>query len=405
MSWSKWWRLFKDFLVISFVTLLLLELVLQCASYFFERPLTELGSATRHPRVLCLGDSHTYGLFLERQQAWPAMLEESLHKRGIVNAEVINLAYPGTNSYRVRHSIESMMEEIKPDIVVLMLGANDYWTSPLDAVTETEGKVESFLKKHVRIYKLLMFAVKTEEVKTGHYFLEDALRNIHQDSKEEAAANLRKALSFFKIEARQMENGEWYAVWQDEKLSFDEILDAIRQKNSGEIPSIDSQKITDSGFLNLGYFKNILKEKLKVSAQKIESEGEIVGYGGGTYRLGATFSGNGGSVKGKQASENLADNLRFIADVVQAHQAQPILMAYHFQVKYVYANDVIRAVAAERQLPLIDMYKAILPICRPFSCRQLLFSDLHPNAQGQVFIAETVDKFLQENASLVSEAK
>lgn len=121
---SKWGRLFRDFVAISVIALLLLELVLQCASYFFERPLAALNPTTRHPRVLCLGDSHTYGLFLERQQAWPSMLEEALHKRGVVNAEVINLAYPGTNSYRVRHSIESMLEEIKPDIVILMLCVN-----------------------------------------------------------------------------------------------------------------------------------------------------------------------------------------------------------------------------------------------------------------------------------------
>lgn len=405
MPMSKWGRLFRDFLVISVTVLLLLELVLQCASYFFERPLAALNSTARHPRVLCLGDSHTYGLFLERQQAWPSILEEALHKRGVVNAEVINLAYPGTNSYRVKHSIESMLEEIKPDIVILMLGANDYWTSPLDAAEKTEGKVENFLKKYVRIYKLLMFAVKTEEVKTGRYFLEDTLRNLHQDEEGQAVANLRKVLSFFKIETQQEENGEWYAVWRDERLSFGEILSELRQKNSGEMPSVDFQKITDTGFLNLGYLKNILKEKLGVSAQKIESEGDLVGYGSNAYRLGATFNSEGSPVKGKQASESLADNLRFITNVVQDHQAQPILMTYHFQVKYVYANDVIRAVAAEHQIHLVDLHKAILPICRPFSCRQLLFSDLHPNAQGQIFIAETVDKFLQENMSLMNDAQ
>jgi lysophospholipase L1-like esterase len=52
-------------------------------------------------RVLCLGDSNTYGVWLERSQACPQQLEAVWNQRvASPRLEVLNLGVPGTNSSR-----------------------------------------------------------------------------------------------------------------------------------------------------------------------------------------------------------------------------------------------------------------------------------------------------------------
>src|SRR5690349_14007834 len=82
------------------------------------------------PRVLCLGDSNTYGIYLaQRADAYPQQVEQALAQRGL-RADVINLGYPGNNSSRIRASLQSALTSTQPDTVMLMAGANDFWTVP-----------------------------------------------------------------------------------------------------------------------------------------------------------------------------------------------------------------------------------------------------------------------------------
>lgn len=393
----RWQKLLLDSLLIAIFAIVLLELVLHVASFVLSRPQVKSAiNSSPHTRILCLGDSHTYGLFLNREQAWPAVLEKQLREQGYSGVEVVNLAYPGTNSYRVRHSIESMMEDVRPDYVILMLGANDYWTTPLDVANNTEGALGHFVRKYSRIYKLIMFIMKTGEAKT-EYYLEDTLRNVHEEQEEEAMENIRKALEFYKIEVVDGVDGVAYAVSQDKKISLKDIVAGIKSGQSEKQILPDLQEVTDTGFLNLVILEDLLKKHLQLNSKALGNSGKLVAYGENEYRLGPSFGEGGEQVNGKKASEDLAGNLAYIASIVKASNAEPLLMTYHFQVKYVYANDVIRKVAAEKQIPLIDLHHAILEVCKPFVCPQLLFSDLHPNEHGQVFIADKVGAFLQKN--------
>ena len=52
--------------------------------------------------MLCIGDSNTYGLWLERSQAYPQQLETLWNERNeSPKLEVLNLGFPGTNSSRI----------------------------------------------------------------------------------------------------------------------------------------------------------------------------------------------------------------------------------------------------------------------------------------------------------------
>ncbi|MEZ5493345.1 MAG: hypothetical protein R3E61_01880 [Pseudomonadales bacterium] len=70
-------------------------------------------------RVLALGDSNTYGLYLKAEEAWPAQLEQSwnsAHPQSPI--EVLNLGFPATNSFRVLDNLPVLLDKLSPDIVL-----------------------------------------------------------------------------------------------------------------------------------------------------------------------------------------------------------------------------------------------------------------------------------------------
>lgn len=145
------------------VAALLLEALLQLGALAVRatgRP--DPGSfVTERRRVLALGDSNTYGLGVERDEAYPKVFERRWNAdAGRPPIEVLNLGFPGTNASMVRRDFARVLRTFRPDTVLLMVGANDYWTVRLDAAPD-EGplaRVERFVWAHSRLYRLLYIA-------------------------------------------------------------------------------------------------------------------------------------------------------------------------------------------------------------------------------------------------------
>jgi lysophospholipase L1-like esterase len=138
-----------------FAALILLEAGLQASSWLLrsatERP--EATWAADSVRVLCLGDSNTFGLHLERDQAYPRQLEALWNdSMSPPTLDVVNFGYPGTNSSRLLRDIDSILDTFMPNIVVIMVGVNDFWTEPVDAADEPVA----FWKRHSRLYRLYL---------------------------------------------------------------------------------------------------------------------------------------------------------------------------------------------------------------------------------------------------------
>jgi lysophospholipase L1-like esterase len=138
--------------------LVALELALQLAALFVKDSARGAEAAFRneHHRVLCLGDSNTYGLWVEPSQAWPAVFEREWNARHPDRPiEVLNLGFPGMNSSRILDELPRLLRVLRPDTVMVMVGANDYWTVPA-ARSEAAlwPRVEAALW-NLRTYRLL----------------------------------------------------------------------------------------------------------------------------------------------------------------------------------------------------------------------------------------------------------
>ncbi len=138
-----------------------LEIGLQLGALAFwitGRPIPQAFLGGRR-RILCLGDSNTYGLrMVNRDDAYPQQLEHlwnAAHEGSPI--EVLNLGYPGTNSSKLIHDLPRMLDTLRPDMVIIMIGANDYWTAPVPA-EETSGfgaEVVQLAERYSRVYQLI----------------------------------------------------------------------------------------------------------------------------------------------------------------------------------------------------------------------------------------------------------
>lgn len=104
------------------LTPLLLEFALQAASLFVssDRELQE-GDCL----VLCQGDSHTYGLWLPPDSAYPAQLEALLTERDVELSSVLNRGIPGKTTWQMLDELEPDIERWNPKAVCLWGGVND----------------------------------------------------------------------------------------------------------------------------------------------------------------------------------------------------------------------------------------------------------------------------------------
>lgn len=117
-----------------------------------------------HRRVLCVGDSSTYGLYMtDRANAYPQKLEELWNASGKQPPiEVLNLGYPGTNSSRLRQNLRPMLTEMRPDVVIVMIGTNDYWTLrvPVAVARSWAAAAWDYVRLHSRLYRAVHLTVR-----------------------------------------------------------------------------------------------------------------------------------------------------------------------------------------------------------------------------------------------------
>ena len=116
------------------LTALLVELSLHVVSFVMQAGgrETQRDWLTGDFRVLALGDSNTFGLFLAAHESYPGQLQASWNEDfATPKIEVVNLGYPSTNSSRLLLNFERLLEAFTPNVVLLQIGVNDYWTAPV----------------------------------------------------------------------------------------------------------------------------------------------------------------------------------------------------------------------------------------------------------------------------------
>ncbi|MFH1460221.1 MAG: GDSL-type esterase/lipase family protein [Candidatus Omnitrophota bacterium] len=112
--------------------IIILEILLQLYSFI----IVEKENSTRPDllnkaglcRILCLGDSYTYGIGAGFKYSYPAQLQRQLDQNyPESHFKVINAGLPGINTPILSQEIQNKLKMYDPDIVIVMIGVNDQW--------------------------------------------------------------------------------------------------------------------------------------------------------------------------------------------------------------------------------------------------------------------------------------
>jgi len=144
--------------------LLLAEAALQLGAVYVRVSGREQRTTWRtdRPRVVCIGDSNTYGLLEARENAYPAVLERLWNAATPARpVEVLNLGFPGLNSSKMRQSFRDLMIALRPDLVIMLVGVNDIYTAPIPIADEAgvTARAQYALWRLSRVYRLLYMLV------------------------------------------------------------------------------------------------------------------------------------------------------------------------------------------------------------------------------------------------------
>ncbi|MBB5221961.1 acyl-CoA thioesterase-1 [Amaricoccus macauensis] len=84
-----------------------------------------MAPAIAEVRILAFGDSLTYGSGVAREDGFVPQLEAWLHAHGATDVVVLNAGVPGETTAEGRERIAPVLDQTRPDAVLLALGAND----------------------------------------------------------------------------------------------------------------------------------------------------------------------------------------------------------------------------------------------------------------------------------------
>lgn len=77
-------------------------------------------------RVLCAGDSGTFGWGVRDDETYPFFLQKALNEGAGARVQAVNAGIPGYSSHQVLGLLRRLLPELKPDVVIFSCGRNDH---------------------------------------------------------------------------------------------------------------------------------------------------------------------------------------------------------------------------------------------------------------------------------------
>lgn len=139
---------------IVLAALVLAEIVLQAAALFARGRETAWRPAAAH-KILCIGDSHTYGALVPTGDSYPGQLQRLLDEHAPGAYSVVNLGIPGMNTAQVRDRLRTVLGRERPDLVVVWCGVNDAWNRTESGGAPTGSSRVADAVRRLRLYRLL----------------------------------------------------------------------------------------------------------------------------------------------------------------------------------------------------------------------------------------------------------
>lgn len=121
-------------LLAAILVVLTLEVSFRLAGALLPVDRGDAALSREHVPILCVGDSHTWGLGF----GYPRRMAKVLADRSD-RYRVVNLGVPGSNTAQVRERIEGYLDRFQPAVVVFWVGINNRWNFASRETWEESG--------------------------------------------------------------------------------------------------------------------------------------------------------------------------------------------------------------------------------------------------------------------------
>ncbi len=108
-----------------FYFFLIFELILFGIAELYSVDRTSDNIIDNRKNIICIGDSYTFGVLVEKNETYPFYLENLLNNNENTGYSVINKGKPGSNSRYVVDNLENFIELYKPETVIVLTGMNN----------------------------------------------------------------------------------------------------------------------------------------------------------------------------------------------------------------------------------------------------------------------------------------
>lgn len=223
----------RFWLVSLFAAAVLLEAVLRVSgsayagAHWLRQGLSR-GSQGRPFTVLCLGDSFTFGVGAAAKDSYPAQLQRMLQGNGEKGFLIINGGRLANTSSLLLENLRSDLDTYRPDLLVIMVGCNNYWNLRGSSYFHLKGEGAGFRQKLDSVMSNLRFY---QACKIGYLNLKSRLNNRRRQPDMAGASDMKARridpdADRLVVEAQKLyETGE-YALSReklDEALARDEF--------------------------------------------------------------------------------------------------------------------------------------------------------------------------------------
>jgi len=158
------------------IILIMIELILRATGwiYYFSATYKPPNDGNKKIKILCLGESTTFGVGAAKGDDYPSQLNGLLEKRYPNKFLVYNRGIPGITSSGILFRVGRLMEIIEPNLVILLCGANELnptlnynytYTivkTRIPFVNDFIFKVSRFLR-HLKTYKTVLLIAESIE--------------------------------------------------------------------------------------------------------------------------------------------------------------------------------------------------------------------------------------------------
>lgn len=358
------------------------------------------GDDGRCIRVLCLGDSWTFGTGAEPGYSYPAQLQILLDKENLHKYRVYNLGIPGCYSGKLLKYLPMFLKKYEPNIVVILMGTNDVNNYPLNDLVYVSPWQRRFYFSLVsaiadlRVYKLIRLGLDGLMQKTM-VFKKYA---VPIDEKKRTESNQWVGTGHDLYTAGKFELGEAYLKKainidpsnEEPYLRLGHLYQAIREYAKSltcyqkliDINPYTPFRIDLYNFLFLMYqethSRRDISDKIFYLVKKIPSDSMF-------KNPGMPFI-----LSNKLTMRNLENNLIKIIDLIQSGRAIPILQTYY---GFSPLNDFITSFSKKHNILLVDNAKILAGLS---DSRSYFAPDVHPNNKGYLLMAESIFRLLMK---------